>query len=94
MAGPPALLTTALLLRPCRYTVSATATMVGGAVVPASNNVPLQMPASNAPTLITAVPTGPTGGASTAAPPPGVNYQAVRSMGKVWGAAGGAGCRG
>jgi len=53
------------------YEVSAVA-VVNGTTVPASNQLPLEMPTANAITLIDAHDTGPTTGSATAQPPPGV----------------------
>lgn len=53
-----------------RYTVSAQA-MVAGKLIPASNTLPLQMPAPGAPTLVDAQARSSTRGYALAAPPPG-----------------------
>lgn len=57
-------------------TVSATA-LVSGATSPASNTLKLKMPATNAPTLTSAMDTGSTTGKATAVPPTGVTYDLV-----------------
>ena len=54
----------------CSYVVSAQA-LVGGKLIPASNTMPLQMPAPNAPTLVDAEDRGSTKAYALAAPPAG-----------------------
>jgi hypothetical protein len=51
------------------YTVSGACTLTDGTVVPASNTLPLVMPAASAPTLLTADPAGPDSGTAIALPP-------------------------
>ena len=63
------------------YIVSAAA-VVGGVRVPASNTLPLTMPAADRPTLISAVDTSATTANTTAAPPRGATYTQVGL--RVW----------
>jgi hypothetical protein len=56
-----------------QYTVTATA-VVGGSLVPASNSLPLAMPAAGAPILLTATATSAVTGAATAAAPNGAIF--------------------
>ena len=59
------------------YLVSATA-KIGNTLVPASNTLPLTMPARNAPVLLTAAATGALTGAATAASPDTTTFSKVR----------------
>lgn len=58
------------------YLVSATA-KIGNKLVPASNALPLAMPARNAPILLTAAATGALAGAATATAPGGTTFSKV-----------------
>ncbi len=59
-----------------KYLVTATA-LVGGKVVPASNSLPLTMPAQGSPALLTAVATSALTGAATAVAPSGTTFSQV-----------------
>lgn len=59
------------------YTVTAQA-LVGGSPVPASNALPLVMPAQGAPVLLSAAATSAKTGAATAAAPAGTAFSQVR----------------
>ena len=59
------------------FSVSATA-LIGGKLVPASNSLPLTMPAQGAPTLLAADATGSGSGEATAAAPSGTAFDRVR----------------
>lgn len=62
------------------YGLTATATMASPAreVRPASNSVPLDMPAATAPMLVAAQATGPSSAGAQAKPPPNARFLAVR----------------
>lgn len=62
-----------------KYEVSATA-WIGGKLVPASNSLPLTMPAQGAPTLLAADATGSASGEASAAAPSGTTFERVRDV--------------
>lgn len=56
------------------YTSTAVAVLPSGAVLPASNSVPFDMPSPGAPTLVDAQPTGTTSGKAAATVPSGITF--------------------